>query len=220
MGDNLRTSIDRASAGHVRMAPGGIEPPHAGSKPAALSTELRGRARSVCPTFRRYPVLAEVAVAQLVEPRVVVPVVAGSSPVRHPSRVDRRGYPPGQGYSGPVAQWIERQASNLRAEVQFLPGPCRRGRSPLGRSMFSGSPPRRAAPPDSRYRRDPPSVGKDWTALPTMLSLQAGVAELADAPGLGPGGLRPLEVQVLSPALLFRRMTCDPQELITGRANP
>jgi hypothetical protein len=27
------------------MAPGGIEPPHAGSKPAALSTELRGRAK-------------------------------------------------------------------------------------------------------------------------------------------------------------------------------
>ena len=26
---------------------------------------------------------------------------------------------------GPVAQWIERQASNLRAEVQFLPGPLR-----------------------------------------------------------------------------------------------
>ena len=49
-----------------------------------------------------------VAVAQLVEPRVVVPVVAGSSPVRHP---------------GPVAQWIERQASNLRAEVRLLPGP-------------------------------------------------------------------------------------------------
>ena len=67
------------------MAPGGIEPPHAGSKPAALSTELRGRARSVCPTVRRYPVRAAVAVAQLVEPRVVVPVVAGSNPVRHPS---------------------------------------------------------------------------------------------------------------------------------------
>ena len=30
-----------------------------------------------------------VAVAQLVEPRVVVPVVAGSSPVRHPVRVSR-----------------------------------------------------------------------------------------------------------------------------------
>ena len=27
--------------------------------------------------------------------------------------------------NGPVAQWIERQASNLRAEVQFLPGPSR-----------------------------------------------------------------------------------------------
>ncbi len=26
---------------------------------------------------------------------------------------------------GPVAQWIERQASNLRAEVRFLPGPLR-----------------------------------------------------------------------------------------------
>jgi glucose/arabinose dehydrogenase len=31
---------------------------------------------------------------------------------------------------------------------------------------------------------------------------RAGVAELADAPGLGPGGLRPLEVRFLSPALL------------------
>ena len=31
----------------------------------------------------RYPVSGAVAVAQLVEPRVVVPVVAGSSPVRH-----------------------------------------------------------------------------------------------------------------------------------------
>ena len=32
----------------------------------------------------RYPVAGAVAVAQLVEPRVVVPVVAGWSPVRHP----------------------------------------------------------------------------------------------------------------------------------------
>ena len=58
-------------------------------EPAALSTELRGRSRSVCPTSQRYPVGVEVAVAQLVEPRVVVPVVAGSSPVRHPLRVPR-----------------------------------------------------------------------------------------------------------------------------------
>jgi hypothetical protein len=33
---------------------------------------------------RGYPPWDAVAVAQLVEPRVVVPVVAGSSPVRHP----------------------------------------------------------------------------------------------------------------------------------------
>ena len=87
--------------GMIRMAPGGIEPPHAGSKPAALSTELRGRARSVCPTSRRYPVCREVAVAQLVEPRVVVPVVAGSSPVRHPSAPRRAGHPPKREYSVP-----------------------------------------------------------------------------------------------------------------------
>ena len=66
------------------MAPGGVEPPHADSKSAALSTELRGPRPSV-PRQESYPVQAfAVAVAQLVEPRVVVPVVAGSSPVRHP----------------------------------------------------------------------------------------------------------------------------------------
>src|SRR5256885_16976297 len=36
---------------------------------------------------------------------------------------------------------------------------------------------------------------------PDLLCNQAGVAELVDAPGLGPGGRKPLEVQVLSPAL-------------------
>ncbi len=66
-----------------QMAPGGIEPPRAGSKPAALSTELRGRPAASMPQQSRYPVSHEVAVAQLVELRVVVPVVAGSSPVRH-----------------------------------------------------------------------------------------------------------------------------------------
>ena len=83
------------------MAPGGIEPPHAGSKPAALSTELRGRSRSVCPTPQRYPVGVEVAVAQLVEPRVVVPVVAGSSPVRHPSTGSVQEHPANREYSRP-----------------------------------------------------------------------------------------------------------------------
>src|SRR3982751_4527130 len=48
-------------------------------------------------TERRYHGRRTVAVAQLVEPRVVVPVVAGSSPVRHPGwfliprRTTRRG---------------------------------------------------------------------------------------------------------------------------------
>ena len=40
--------------------------------------------RGLTPDDPRYPVPGAVAVAQLVEPRVVVPVVAGSSPVRHP----------------------------------------------------------------------------------------------------------------------------------------
>ena len=35
----------------------------------------------------------------------------------------RGAYWPPYAPQGPVAQWIERQASNLRAEVQFLPGP-------------------------------------------------------------------------------------------------
>ena len=65
------------------MAPGGIEPPRAGSKPAALSTELRGRRRVSMPQSLALSCPREVAVAQLVELRVVVPVVAGSSPVRH-----------------------------------------------------------------------------------------------------------------------------------------
>ena len=61
------------------MAPGGIEPPRVDSKSTALSTELRGPAAMHGILCRRV-----VAVAQLVEPRVVIPVVAGSSPVRHP----------------------------------------------------------------------------------------------------------------------------------------
>ena len=54
-----------------RRHPGASEPP--------------GRAKG-----DRLSCMRAVAVAQLVEPRVVVPVVAGSSPVRHP-----RDYPPG-----------------------------------------------------------------------------------------------------------------------------
>ena len=41
----------------------------------------------------RYPGTSAVAVAQLVEPRVVVPVVGGSSPLRHPSLDGRHTAP-------------------------------------------------------------------------------------------------------------------------------
>src|SRR5262249_36991120 len=63
-----------------------------------------------------------VAVAQLVEPRVVVPVVVGSSPIGHPQPRPASARQPGP---GPAAQRIERQTSNLRAEVRLLPGPLR-----------------------------------------------------------------------------------------------
>src|ERR671935_2248031 len=62
------------------------------------------------PLTRGYPVSAAVAVAQLVEPRVVVPVVGGSSPLRHLSR-------------RPRSSAEERRTSNPRAEVRLLPGP-------------------------------------------------------------------------------------------------
>ena len=57
---------------------------------------------------RRYPVRSAVAVAQLVEPRVVVPVVAGSNPVRHlcssqvgdpHARIPDRANPEGVGFA-------------------------------------------------------------------------------------------------------------------------
>jgi hypothetical protein len=42
-----------------------------------------------------------VGVAQLVEPRVVIPVVVGSSPIVHPR------------YLGPLAQLVEQETLNL-----------------------------------------------------------------------------------------------------------
>src|SRR5688500_7412283 len=49
------------------------------------------------------------------------------------------------GAHGPVAQWTERQASNLRAEVQFLPGP-------------PGPPSDSPSPPSPPNHRDPPAL--------------------------------------------------------------
>ena len=56
-------------------------PPRSSSR-CRTSSSISTRRRSAEPG---YHVAGTVAVAQLVEPRVVVPVVAGSSPVRHPS---------------------------------------------------------------------------------------------------------------------------------------
>src|SRR5205807_1473344 len=47
---------------------------------------------------------------------------------------------------------------------------------------------------------------------------RAGVAELADAPGLGPGGLAPLEVRVLSPASRLASLTGDPSRAAEPRS--
>src|SRR3982074_3412480 len=78
-----------------------------------------------------------------------------------------------------------------------------------------------APPPRARGVLPGPDRGRcpDWSArwgracfgswapatqvvtLSTTLRPRAGVAELADAPGLGPGELRLLEVRLLSPAL-------------------
>ena len=57
----------------------GCAPPKAGIPAIGIrsaDSDLRRKARG-------YPLVHAVAVAQLVEPRVVVPVVAGSNPVRH-----------------------------------------------------------------------------------------------------------------------------------------
>ena len=51
----------------------------------------------------------------------------------------------------------------------------------------------------------PRRPGRESPARVGSGSRHAGVAELADAPGLGPGGLRPLEVRLLSPASRRRR---------------
>ena len=61
----------------------GVEPLLSHLKPSYQSLEA-ATGTALTPG---YPVSAAVAVAQLVEPRVVVPVVGGSSPLRHLSAV-------------------------------------------------------------------------------------------------------------------------------------
>src|ERR1041384_5018397 len=128
------------------MAPGGVEPPHTDSKSVALSTELRGLAASVpdrgCGGSQAILCSLAVAVAQLVEPRVVVPVVGGSSPLRHPSRPRGASLLPIRGIS--------------RCKPQVWPA----------RGVFSTSTPKKGAPCNAEtdpppHRRGPgrPCVG-------------------------------------------------------------
>ncbi len=87
-------------------------------------------AESDCRATRRYPDPGTVAVAQLVEPLVVVQVVVGSSPISHLPSLARadwiRPWTTLRCCAGPVAQRIERRTSNPCAEVRLLPGPLSR----------------------------------------------------------------------------------------------
>ncbi len=65
-----------------------------------------------------------VGVAQLVEPRVVIPVVVGSSPIVHPTFLLERVIRATQ--VGPLAQLVEQETLNLLV----------RGSSPRGPTTF------------------------------------------------------------------------------------
>ena len=53
-----------------------------------------------------------VDVAQLVEPRIVIPAVAGSSPVVHPTSCHRGGFERDSKVFGPLAQLVEQLTLN------------------------------------------------------------------------------------------------------------
>ena len=53
-----------------------------------------------------------VDVAQLVEPRIVIPAVAGSNPVVHPTLSDRGGWDVLESRIGPLAQLVEQLTLN------------------------------------------------------------------------------------------------------------
>ena len=53
-----------------------------------------------------------VDVAQLVEPRIVIPAVAGSSPVVHPTSCNRGGFELDSKVFGPLAQLVEQLTLN------------------------------------------------------------------------------------------------------------
>src|SRR6476469_7851713 len=99
------------------MAPGGIEPPHAASKAAALSAELRGRAAKGYPGPRLATLCRLGGGSSVGRAPGCGPGGRGFESRPPPMLVERRALP------GPVAQRTERQPSKLRAVVRLHPGP-------------------------------------------------------------------------------------------------
>ena len=75
-----------------------------------------------------------VSVAQLVEPRIVIPVVVGSSPIGHPRRAitKTRSSIYGiatEGHEGPLAQLVEQLTLNQRVAGSIPARPTRTGKN-------------------------------------------------------------------------------------------
>ena len=115
------------------------------------------------------------AVAQLVEPRVVVPVVAGSSPVRHPSRPwpacppGRRSRPPG---------------TPRGAEATLLSGAVH-SHCPLRHRGLSAAPGTRGVPRRRSFGRDPRAAGLPGTLSPARPRSSEDRAGAFEAPRAG-----------------------------------
>ena len=110
-------------------------------------------------------------VAQLVEPRVVIPVVVGSSPIVHPNF----------DYRGPLAQLVEQETLNLLV-VGSIPT------RPTNFHVRSSS---GAVRPHRLYCRRPdarPKVLICVQVCPERQRPKAKVAELVDALDLGSSG--------------------------------
>src|SRR5581483_5020059 len=94
-----------------------------------------------------------------------------------------------------VSETAELFTRDLQA---FLPAGCTQSKSPVSeqpQTLLRDT--TRDVPGLSRFRR----ICRRYSLGRAVLSwLGAGVAELVDAAGLGPAGLRSLEVRVLSPA--------------------
>src|SRR5438552_15918446 len=96
----------------------------------ALCGVALGRGGLASPAILR---LRAVAVAQLVEPRVVVPVVVGSNPIRHPfaSLGDVGSRPAKPAFAAALRRWREDPSSSSRVRTSFLYCPRFSGSAPF-----------------------------------------------------------------------------------------